>query len=267
MVLRSSTSAPWNSLTNSAHVVWSELTRRMPSLMSAPSMMSRICLVMSRTWVRFSLNIVKVFRTTFKVCTSLPPSVVHWSWPVSTASAHGAEGGNRTPTALADQRILSPLRLPVPPPRPNHRRPRHMEAASGFEPLNRGFADLRLSHLATPPYTGPDSVSAPKVERETGFEPATPTLARLCSTTELFPHTSASQTSANCNKRLEECQLTGASGHLTPEVFRRLLGRGRVDEETRSPLEPRHPRQLGNDLEVPVEVVEGRASGGARCGA
>src|SRR6266536_418676 len=32
--------------------------------------------------------------------------------------ASGAEGGNRTPTALADQRILSPLRLPVPPPRP-----------------------------------------------------------------------------------------------------------------------------------------------------
>src|SRR5437870_5810719 len=27
-----------------------------------------------------------------------------------------------------------------------------MEAASGFEPLDRGFADLRLNHLATPPY-------------------------------------------------------------------------------------------------------------------
>src|ERR671924_1724759 len=28
-----------------------------------------------------------------------------------------------------------------------------LEAASGFEPLSRGFADLRLDHLATPPRT------------------------------------------------------------------------------------------------------------------
>ena len=26
-----------------------------------------------------------------------------------------------------------------------------LEAASGFEPESRGFADLRLNHLATPP--------------------------------------------------------------------------------------------------------------------
>src|SRR5687768_12999903 len=39
-----------------------------------------------------------------------------------------------------------------------------LEVASGFEPLNRGFADLRLNHLATPPfrannhYRGPDAL-------------------------------------------------------------------------------------------------------------
>ena len=59
------------------------------------------------------------------------------------------------------QGILSPLRLPIPPSR------QFVEAASGFEPLNKGFADLCLSHLATPPIE----------ERETGLEPATVTLA------------------------------------------------------------------------------------------
>ena len=29
--------------------------------------------------------------------------------------------------------------------------PRKLEAAIGFEPMNEGFADLCLSHLATPP--------------------------------------------------------------------------------------------------------------------
>jgi hypothetical protein len=31
-----------------------------------------------------------------------------------------------------------------------------MEAAIGFEPMNEGFADLCLSHLATPPAISPD---------------------------------------------------------------------------------------------------------------
>ena len=29
---------------------------------------------------------------------------------------------------------------------------RELEAASGFEPLHRGFADLSLNHLGTPPW-------------------------------------------------------------------------------------------------------------------
>ncbi len=46
-----------------------------------------------------------------------------------------------------------------------------MEAATGFEPVNNGFADRCLSHLAMPPET------FHILERETGFEPATTTLA------------------------------------------------------------------------------------------
>ena len=48
--LRSSTRAPWNSLTKRAQVVCSELTRMMPSFTSAVRRTSRICLVMSSTW-------------------------------------------------------------------------------------------------------------------------------------------------------------------------------------------------------------------------
>lgn len=44
-----------------------------------------------------------------------------------------------------------------------------LEAASGFEPENNGFADRCLSHLAMPPK---------KMERANGFEPSTSTLAR-----------------------------------------------------------------------------------------
>ena len=61
---------------------------------------------------------------------------------------YGAEDRNRTGTVVTYRRILSPVRLPVPPP--------------------RQFCEKR--------------------ERKTGFEPATPTLARLYSTTELLPH-------------------------------------------------------------------------------
>jgi hypothetical protein len=61
------------------------------------------------------------------------------------AKIFGAEDRNRTGTVVTYRRILSPVRLPVPPPRQNF------------------------------------------LERKTGFEPATPTLARWCSTTELLP--------------------------------------------------------------------------------
>jgi hypothetical protein len=47
----------------------------------------------------------------------------------------------------------------------------YLEAAPGFEPGNNGFADRCLSHLAMPPWV------FPFMERETGLEPATITLA------------------------------------------------------------------------------------------
>ena len=47
-----------------------------------------------------------------------------------------------------------------------------LEAATGFEPVNNGFADRCLSHLAMPPQPFPLIL-----ERETGLEPATITLA------------------------------------------------------------------------------------------
>ena len=61
-------------------------------------------------------------------------------------------------------RILSPMRLPIPP-------LRHiwLEAAGGFEPPYEGFAVLCLTRLG--------DAAIIILERETGFEPATFTLA------------------------------------------------------------------------------------------
>ncbi len=54
-----------------------------------------------------------------------------------------------------------------------------MEAASGFEPENNDFADRCLTTWLCR--------HQKKMERETRFELATSTLARLHSTAELFP--------------------------------------------------------------------------------
>ena len=71
-----------------------------------------------------------------------------------------------------------------------------MEATSGFEPEDGGFADLCLTTWLRR-----------RLERETGFEPATSTLARLHSTTELLPLNSEelfTMTTRICQALLEQ---------------------------------------------------------------
>ena len=87
----------------------------------------------------------------------------------------GAGDRNRTGTVISNRRILSPLRLPVPPPRHDEK---NMEAAPRIE---LGMKVLQTSAL-------PLGYAAIDMERKTRLELATPTLARWCSTTELLPH-------------------------------------------------------------------------------
>ena len=74
-----------------------------------------------------------------------------------------------------------------------------MEARVGIEPTYKGFADLSLTTWVPRPVASKSSKQsavykkaalggmAIDLERETGFEPATSTLARSHSTTELLP--------------------------------------------------------------------------------
>ena len=57
-----------------------------------------------------------------------------------------------------------------------------IEAPVGFEPTNKGFADLRLKPLGYSALNKLKSTLVDLIERETGLEPATSTLARLRST-------------------------------------------------------------------------------------
>jgi hypothetical protein len=71
-----------------------------------------------------------------------------------------------------------------------------LEARVGIEPTHKGFADLSLTtwvprpcsiHQRSENIAEHEQLGKKILERETGFEPATSTLARSHSTTELLP--------------------------------------------------------------------------------
>ena len=61
------------------------------------------------------------------------------------------------------------------------------------------------------------------MERKTGLEPATPTLARLCSTTELLPHLLATMLFYHCFRRLSSHFLKFYFSVIWPSTSRPIL--------------------------------------------
>ncbi len=114
---------------------------------------------------------------------------------------------------------------------------------------------LPLGYVAesSPPDLGP---SAPRrqsavstgreLERETGFEPATPTLARLCSTTELFPLAARTIVAGPGTVKAAGCPVPA------PERLRRRRGRRRS------------ATRRGNDPAPRCRSGRGRRGDGAR---
>ena len=104
----------------------------------------------------------------------------------NTGEILGAEDRGRTGTRSYPRRILSPVRLPIPPLR------RLIGGTTQIRTGDEGFADLSLTtwlwcHIFKL-FVKLRSVDK-KMERKTRFELATFALARQRSTTEPLPHT------------------------------------------------------------------------------
>src|SRR5699024_4841444 len=110
-----------------------------------------------------------------RTCGPLVPNQVLYQaelLPVIALKLNGAPERSRTPNLLIRSQTLYPIEL----------RALEMPRA-GLEPARRYTLRRILSPVRLP--IPPPSMAF--LERKTGFEPATPTLARWCSTTELLP--------------------------------------------------------------------------------
>ena len=107
-----------------------------------------------------------------------------------------------------------------------------LEARVGIEPTHKGFADLSLTtwvprpcsiHQRSENIAEHEQLGNKILERETGFEPATSTLARSHSTTELLPldflilpHP---RVPANLNRRHGIWRCAPATGTFVPNAL------------------------------------------------
>jgi hypothetical protein len=167
----------------------------------------RICDMVSKSSERIEGSLFSPTARAYEACTRMEgcrnAKIAEGLW----TRLVGARGRNRTGTSVTTRGILSPLRLPIPPPgqramlhqgkwrlgsESNRRtrlcRPLHNHSAT--QPRRTSgvmINDNRRSGSAKNPNSCKEKASvyptkAVKMERETRLELATPTLARSCST-------------------------------------------------------------------------------------